>query len=114
MTTKTIINARPVGGDYFKLIYSRSSNLNLSDFLPLFNFEDYWCYKITNCQRLVTYDDLLEFKYACYIFFRKELYDKEHINMWIMWFRITYSNHLPQFLDKPVPPFNPTKVIIRK
>lgn len=45
---KTITNARKVGGDYFKLLYNRKSNLYLINYLPLFNFEDYWCFKATN------------------------------------------------------------------
>ena len=111
MTTKTIVNARPVGGDYFRLINVRTSNKYLSDFLSLFNFTDYWCYKSTNLQRLVTYDDLLEFKYGGYIFFNKELYDKDHIDMWIMWCKNIGGI---QYLNRPLPSFNPSKIIIRK
>ena len=72
---KTIENCRKVGGDYFKLKYLRRSNKYLSDYINLFNFDDYWCFKSSNKQKLVSYEELLEFKYAGYIFFKKELYD---------------------------------------
>ena len=110
MTDKTIENRRKVGGDYFKLIYSKSSKKLLKDFL-IFNKEDYYIFKVTGKQREVKYEEMLEFKYSAYIFFKNSLYDKEHILIWI-----EYFNKLGgiQFLDKPTPPFNPNKIIIRK
>lgn len=115
MTTKTIenrrYNFRPVGGDYFNLTYARSSIKHLQDFLPLFNFTDYWCFKSSRHQVIVNYQELLEFKYSGYIFFKKELYSKDHIDMWIDWMK---SIGGIQFLANPFPPFNPTKIIIRK
>jgi len=110
-TSKTIENRRLVGGDYFKLLYSRSSNLDLSYFLTLFNFDDYWCFKSSGNQRQVTYQNLLDFKYSNYIFFKKDLYYKEHIDMWLDSFRVI---GLIPFLDKPFPPYHPTKIIIKK
>ena len=111
MTNKTIVNRRPIGGDYFRLINVRTSNKYLSDFLPLFNFDEYYCLKASGHQRLVTYDNLLEFKYSEYIFFKKELYDKDHIGSWILFMKNIGGI---QYLHRPLPPFNPTKVIIRK
>ena len=110
-SNKTIENIRPFGGDYFYLKYLRSSNKYLKDFLPLFNFQDYWCYKSTRHQRLVEYGEFLEFKYSCYIFFKKDIYKKENIDIWIKWM-INIGGI--QFLSKPTPPFNPNKIIIRK
>ena len=108
---KTIENARPIGGDYFGLIYYRKSDKYLKDFLPLFNFQDYWCYKCTRQQKVVNYEDLLEFKYSRYTFFKKNIYSKENIDIWIKWM-INIGGI--QFLSKPTPPFNPNKIIIRK
>ena len=110
-SNKTIENGRPVGGDYFKLIYLRSSNKYLKDFIPLFNFEDYWCYKSTDKQRIIEYGEFLEFKYSSYIFFKKNIYSKENIDLWIKWM---ISIGGVKFLVKPTPPFNPNKIIIRK
>lgn len=104
MTEKTIKNNRLIGGDYFKFIYSRKSKLNMDYFLNQFNFNDYWCFKLTSIQMLIDYEELLKFDYAGYIFFKKELYDIEYILYWI-----DYLKNLGgiMFLNKPLPPFNP-------
>ena len=110
-TNKMIVNIRVVGGDYFRLQFLRSSNKKLSDFLTLFNFNDYYCFKSTRKQRQVTYEELLEFKYSSYLFFKKSLYDINHINKWIEFSRSTRGF---MFLIKPYPPFDPYKKIIIK
>ena len=107
---KTINNARKVGGDYFRLINVRSSNKKLDYFLT-FNKEDYYIFKTTRLQKEVTYEEMLEFKYSGYIFFKKSLYDKEQILKWIEYFKDVYGMF---YLVKPTPPFNPNKIIIRK
>ena len=111
MTDKTIENDRFVGGDYFKLIYSRRKLNTLSYYLDKFNFEDYWCFKSTGKQRQVYYNEFIEFKYSRYVFFKKDLYDVDKILQWINWLNIIVGI---QFLDRPTPPFNPNKIIIRK
>ena len=109
--SKTIENIRKVGGDYFRLWHSRSSNLYLKDFIDEFNFNDYWCFKMTRHQKLVNYEDFLKFKYSCYILFKKDLYDVDKILEWVEWFKDLGGI---QYLDKPTPPFPPQKIIIRK
>ena len=84
--SKTIGNCRKVGGDYFRLIKLKSSNLYLKDFIDEFSFDDYWCFKSSRHQRLVNYEEFLEFKYVDYIFFRKDLYDVNRILKWRGWF----------------------------
>jgi len=111
MTDKTIRSTRKVGGDYFILIYTRRSKNKLDYYLPLFKFDDYWCFKSTNKQRLISYDEFIEFKYSGYIFFRKDLYDLNHIQYWINWMN---SFGGIQYLSIPLPPFNPQKIIIKK
>ena len=109
MTDKPIRSKRVVGGDDFMLTHIRSPNKKLSDYLPLFNPDDYWCYKTTSKFREVDYEAFLEFKYAGYSFFRKDLYKKEYIDIWV-----EFCNGLTiQYLDK-LPPFPPEKIIIRK
>lgn len=110
-TSKTIANRRNVGGDYFKLIYLRSSNLYLKDFIDKFDFSDYWCFKATRHQKLVNYEEFLEFKYSGYTFFKKDLYDINRILEWIEWCKMIGGI---QYLVKPIPPFPPQKIIIRK
>lgn len=111
MTNKTIENARSVGGDYFSLIYVRSSKKTLDYFIPLFNFDDYYCLKSTRHQQLITYQEFLQLKHSRYIFFKKSQYDIEQIFEWINYFK---SIGGIQYLSKPTPPFSATKIIIRK
>ena len=109
LKTNHIGNVKPVGGDCFKLAYARRYNKTLEDYLPLFNQEDYYILKSTGHQRLVTYDDMLTFKYSGYIFFKKSIYDIDKIIEWIEYFK---SMGGVQYLDKPTPPFNPKKIKI--
>jgi hypothetical protein len=110
--TKTISNLRKPGEDYFRLFYARPSNLYLKDFVDKFNFDDYFCYKTSNLQRLVSETEFLQFKHSGYIFFKKNLYSKEHTQLWIDWMKTIGGI---QYLTRPVPPFNPSfiKVIER-
>lgn len=112
--SKTISNCRKVGGDYFRLINTRTSNLYLKDFVDKFNFDDYWCFKTTNVQKLVNYQDFLDFEYASYTFFRKDLYHVDRILKWIEWSRIVFNGSGLYYLAGPTPPFPPQKIIIRK
>jgi len=107
--TDHILNGREVGMDYFKLFYLRSSNKPLKDYLT-FNEDDYWIYKLTSKQRLIG-PEWKDFKYSGYIFFKKTLYNRDHIDIWIDFF-----NKLGEikFLDKPTPPFHPDKIIIKQ
>lgn len=109
--SKTIVNCRKVGGDYFGLASLRSSNLYLKDFIDRFNFDDYWCFKTTDKQRLVSYLEFLEFGNSRYTFFRKDLYNIDWIIEWIDWFKNLGG---VKFLSCPTPPFPPQKIIIRK
>ena len=111
MTDKPISNRRIVGGDYFFLLKQTGFNKKLTDFLPLFNFDDYWCYKTTNKFRQVDYQTFINFEYGGYTFFRKDLYRKEHIERWVEFF-ISLGG-IP-YLTKPTPPFRPKKIIIRQ
>ncbi len=110
MTDKQIgKRGRDVGSDYFDLSYDTHSKYKLTDFLPLFNFDDYWCYKSSGKQKLIeTYEEFLDFNYSKYVFYKKDLYNKEHIDEWIKFMVNT------PYITKPVPPFHPSKIIIKK
>ena len=101
-----------VGGDYFKFIRSRRSGLYLKDLMDKFNFDDYWCFKCTNIQKLVSYEEFLEFKYSGYILFKKDLYNVDGIMEWVEWNRVNVNRIY--YLNCPTPPFPPQKIIIRK
>ena len=109
LKTNHIENRRLVGGDYFKLMYVRKSNKKLEDYLKKFNYNDYWVLKGSRHQRLVTYEDILTFKYSGYILFKKSIYDIDKIIEWV-----DYLNNFGgvQYLNKPTPPFNPKKIKI--
>jgi len=108
MKTNHISNGRKVGGNYFYLVYDRRvSNTPLKYYLDKFNHEDYYILKSTKNQRLITYDELLEFKYSGCIFFRKDLYNIESILEWC-------DLKLFIFINKPTPPFSPSKIIIKQ
>ena len=109
LKTNHIENRRLVGGDYFILIYVRRCNETLESHLKKFNYNDYWVLKGSRHQRFVSYEDMLEFKYACYVFFKKDLYDIDKIMIWV-----DYLNNFGgmQYLVKPTPPFNPKKIKI--
>ena len=109
-TEKTIENSRKVGGDYFRLGYVRRSNLKLEYFINQFNPEDYWIYKATRNQVLVSTQELLDFKYSVYVLFRKDIYNSNEINDWI---RFVGSLETFMYLVKPFPP-NHIKERIRK
>jgi len=115
MTNKTIESVREVGGDCFILTYSRRSVNNLQFYLDKFNHEDYYIYKSTNRFKEVSYEDLLEFKNGGYIFFKKDLYDKNHIDNWIEYVKIFSVCRNFNYLNHPFPPFNPEdKIKIKK
>jgi hypothetical protein len=111
MKTNHIADTRPVGGDYFKLIYLRKCKRTLQSHLDKFDHNDYWILKSTGHQRIITYEDLLEFKYSGYIFYKKDLYDIDKIVEWINWFK---EKGGVKYLSRPTPPFSPNKIIIRK
>ena len=106
-----IINCGKIGSDYFGFAKLKKSKYKLKDFIDLFDPDDYWIYKSTNKQRLVSYNDFLDFRHARYVLFRKSLYKKENIDMWIDWF-VNLGG--VQFLSKKTPPFDPKKIIIKK
>ena len=109
LKTNHIENRRPVGGDYFRLGYDRICNKTLESHLKKFNYNDYYILKSSGHQRLVTYEDMLTFKYSGYIFFKKSIYDIDKIMIWIEYFK---SMGGVQYLDKSTPPFNPKKIKI--
>jgi hypothetical protein len=113
MTDKTIVLINCITSKWFKLIYSRKETKTLQDHLDKFNIEEYFIYKVTNRQRQVSIEDLYEFKYGGYILFKKDIFDKEYIDIWIEYLNQDKLRGI-QYLSKPLPPFNPSKIIIKQ
>jgi hypothetical protein len=107
MKTNHIENRRKIGGDYFFLRYSKKSNTKLNEHLTKFNSDEYYILKSSGRQKVVTYEEMLEFKFSKYTFFRKDLYDIERILQWCNYISFVY-------LDRPTPPFNCSKIIIKE
>jgi Uma2 family endonuclease len=101
MTDKTISNTKKVDSDYFRLNHLRTSNKKLDYYLKQFNIEDYWIYKSARKQYKVTIQDLYDFNYSSYIFFKKDKYDYKEIDesLKLIWEKLTFM-----YLDKPLPP----------
>lgn len=95
MTDKTISNINNLDSDYFRLVYSRSC-----DYLNQFNIEDYWIYKVTKQQRRISVEEFYDFKYAYYIFFKKDKYDYKEIDekLKLIFEKLTFN-----YLNKPPP-----------
>lgn len=95
-----------VGGDWFSIGKATQSYQTLDDIK--FNVCDYYIIKATNQFRLSSKEDFLIFKYAKYILFKKDKYNLEHINKWLIKTNIIS----PQYLNKPFPNFDPDKIKI--
>jgi len=108
MKTDNIASVRKLFTNYFCLFHTKlRHNMTLEEHLTKFNHNDYHIIKASGKQKVVTYDELLEFKYSGYIFFKKSLYNVENILEWCNLFSF-------QYLVKPVPPFSPSKIIIKE
>lgn len=101
MTDKNItLNGGIVGGDWFSLMY-RGHTHKLEYFLT-FDPDLYYIYKSSGHQRKVSYEEFLDFKYCGYIFFKKEIYNDEHIDRYIQWYKKNIGGLV--FINKPLPP----------
>ena len=104
---------RKMNGDYFVIqkVYRKEKRNKpylyiLTDKLKI---NDYYIYKYTGKFHQVSTKEFFDFKYAGYVFFRKELYEKKWLDIWIDW---TNKNTNITYLVKPFPPFNPQKIKI--
>ena len=72
----------------------------------------YNIFKFTSVVRQVTVEDFKNFKHAGYIFFDKNIYDLEYMNIWLKWLKENNLNI--KYLVKPFPPieiFNKIKIM---
>ena len=81
---KPIEHLFQVGGDFFALMNINRSKRKLSDYLPLFNIDDYYIYKYTRHQKEVSIKEFLEFKHCGYTFHKKDKYDKKDLEKLFM------------------------------
>ena len=114
MTDKPIRLRGDISNDYFGFEYNRKSTKTLKDYIDMFNVDDYWIYKYSNKQKLVSVEEFITFINMGYMLFRKDKYDKEYINLWLREFFYKGGRSGIQFLVKPTPPFDPEKIKIKK
>jgi len=105
-------NKRPLNGDYFQVGKLKIGKLTLDYVLQTIKFDEYYIFKATHRFRQITLDEFKQFKYACYTFFKKDLYDLNEFTNWIKW--LDDSKVKLKFLNKAFPPFNITKKTIIK
>jgi hypothetical protein len=86
---------------------SHKNKSTIEEYLTKFNPEDYWIYKRTGKQKLVSIEELMDMEYSSYVFFHKSTYNPDYIQQWIDFITV-------QFIVKPLPPFPPTKIIVRR
>ena len=103
-------NKRKINSDDF-IIQKTTMGYNFNLIKDIIKYDDYYIYKSSNKQRQVTVDEFLEFKNCGYIFFKKDLYSKEWIDMWIEYI---ISIGGINYISKPLPPFHPSKINIIK
>ena len=104
-----IENRRRIGSDCFIIKKLTQSNKDLDYFTNQFNPDDFYIMKATGKFKEVSTKEFLDFEFAGYVFFKKVVYEKNWLDIWIDW---TTSNLSLQFLHKPFPPFSPEKIKI--
>ena len=101
---------RKVNGDFFSICKLNNRGKDLDTYTSGFNPDDYYIYKSTDKFKEVSIKEFLDFKFARYCFFKKEIYDKNWIDIWIEWFHKNRFRIL--YLSVPPPPYLPEKIKI--
>ena len=95
--------------DWFSIIKANRSLIPIEHYLEQLNFDEWYIYKATGNFRRASIEELIEFKYAGYIFFNKKIYNDAEIDEWIQF----YHEELKlcggdgggaSYLSKPFPP----------
>ena len=113
MTTKTIEVVTNKDKDCIRFSFTRGAKFTLEHHIKDLNLEldDYYILKASAKFKIVSIIEFLEFKHCGYMFFKKDKYDINHINLWLNWI---HNNGGVNFVTKPFPPFNPSLIIIKK
>ena len=104
---KKLINRFEINSDHFRIGVDNSSTKTLLNYYNIINYDDYYILKASGKQKIVTKEEFLDLKYSCYSFFKKDLYNINHIFEWCNFQSLC-------FLHKPVPPFSTNKIIIKQ
>ena len=87
---------------YFRLVKRNNVGEDIEYYLDKFNVDlnDYWILKSSNKFRFINKEEIE--KWASVICFKKDVYDKEHIDKWLD-FHNSFDYQL-KYLVKPFPP----------
>jgi hypothetical protein len=98
--------------DWFRINKSNKSSTPIEYYLNKLNLDEWYIYKRTNKFKIVNTEELIEFKYAGYIFFNKKIYNYIEIDEWIEFYQqeLKFGACGGSFLSKPFPP----KTLIKK
>ena len=99
----TIELVKKTSDEWFSVIKSRSSSLNLEEVLPTIEWERYHIYKSTNKFRKAEREDVEQMKNAGYIFFDKSVYSDVEMDEWIKLLHKIDNNRF-NYLARPLPP----------
>jgi hypothetical protein len=91
-----------INSDYFSLSKLVKSDKSLKYFLDKIEIDNYYILKSSSNFRFVSIEEVISEKYCRYIFFNKELYSKEYIEMWLEFLKMNKLNIL--YLSKTFPP----------
>ena len=110
----TVELLRKTSDEWFSVIKSRRSSLNLEEVLQAIEWERYHIYKSTNKFRKSEREDVEQMKNASYIFFDKSVYSDVEIDEWIELLH-KIDKKCFQYLTKPLPPkYVMNKIRIKK
>lgn len=87
-----------------------TNRLTINELLKDINIDDYYILKGTRNFHFVYIEELKSFKFAKYLFLKKDKYDLDHINKWLNLCKVIRVF----FLNKPFPNFDPYKIKIIK
>lgn len=105
----TYESGREIGSSCFKLCKRNHKGELLSYFLDKIDLDEFHILKRSSLFRVISQEELLEEKWAGYIFFKKSEYELEHINLWIEFLK--KSKISVNFVNKPFPQFDPNDKI---
>jgi hypothetical protein len=109
MKTRNCIVERFGNEDWFLIQRLNKSSTPIEYYLDQLNLDEWYIYKMTANFRRASIEELIEFKYAGYIFFNNKIYDYIIIDEWIEF----YQQELKLgdgYLSKPFP----SKTLMKK
>ena len=106
MKTRNCIVARFGNDDWFFIKRLNKSSTPIEYYLDQLNLDEWYIYKKTNKFKIVNTEELLEFKYAGYIFFNKKIYNYAEIDEWTEFYHeeLKFGACGSSYLSKPFPP----------